>query len=303
MIELKHLKTLRALRKAGNLTRAADMLHLTQSALSQQIRLLESTYGLLFERKSVPIVFTIVGLRLLELADTVLPAVEETERDLNRLRDGTTGPLRIAVECHTCFDWLMPTMDIFRSLWPEVELDIISGFHADPVALLHQHRADLAIVGVPEPETGITHSPLFHFDILALLSRHHPLNSEPFLRPEHFATETLITYPVPDDMLDIMRQVLIHAGISPERRTSELTVAILQLVASGRGIAALPLWAVKSYLDKQYVVSKQITEKGLTGKLYAATRSDMNGKAYIRDFIRLIREKSLCELPGIRLLN
>ena len=140
---------------------------------------------------------------------------------------------------------------------------------------------DLAIVGVPEPETGIVFSPLFHFEILALLARNHPLNGEPFLRPEHFATDTLITYPVPDDMLDIMRQVLLPAGISPERRTSELTVAILQLVASGRGIAALPLWAVKSYLDRQYVVSRPITEKGLTGKLYAATRSDMNGKAYI----------------------
>ena len=270
MIELKHLKTLRALRKTGNLTRAADMLHLTQSAVSQQIRLLESNYGLLFERKSVPVAFTIVGQRLLELADTVIPAIEDAERNLIRLKDGTAGTLRIAVECHTCFDWLMPAMDIFRSRWPE---------------------------------TGIAFSPLFHFEILALLARHHPLNNEPFLRPEHFATETLITYPVPDDMLDIMRQVLLPAGISPERRTSELTVAILQLVASGRGIAALPLWAVKSYLDKQYVVSKPVTEKGLTGKLYAATRSDMSDKSYIRDFIRLVRERSLCELPGIRLLN
>ena len=138
MIDLKHLRTLLALRKTGNLTKAADMLHLTQSALSQQIRLLESDYGLLFERKTVPLAFTIVGQRLLELADRIFPVIEETERDLIRLKDGTAGSLRIVVECHTCFDWLMPTMDIFRSLWPEVELDILSGFHADPVGLLHQ---------------------------------------------------------------------------------------------------------------------------------------------------------------------
>ena len=118
MIDLKHLRTLLALRKTGNLTKAADMLHLTQSALSQQIRLLESDYGLLFERKTVPLAFTIVGQRLLELADRIFPVIEETERDLIRLKDGTAGSLRIVVECHTCFDWLMPTMDIFRSLWP-----------------------------------------------------------------------------------------------------------------------------------------------------------------------------------------
>ena len=303
MIELKHLRTLIALRKTGNLTRAADMLHLTQSALSQQIRLLESDYGLLFERKTVPLAFTAIGLRLLELADMIFPAIEETERDLSRLKDGTAGSLRIVVECHTCFDWLMPTMDVFRSLWPEVELDILSGFHADPVALLHQHRADLAILGTPEPESNIVFRPLFHFDIVALLSNNHPLNREAFLRPEHFADQTLITYPVADDMLDIMQQVLIPAKISPERRTSELTIAILQLVASGRGIAVLPLWAVQSYLDRKYVSSRPVTQTGLKGKLYAALCTEMASKAYINDFIRLIRERSLCELPGIQLLN
>lgn len=303
MIELKHLRTLIALRKTGNLTRAADMLHLTQSALSQQIRLLESDYGLLFERKTVPLAFTAIGLRLLELADMIFPAIEETERDLSRLKDGTAGSLRIVVECHTCFDWLMPTMDVFRSLWPEVELDILSGFHADPVALLHQHRADLAILGTPEPESNIVFRPLFHFDIVALLANTHPLNREAFLRPEHFADQTLITYPVADDMLDIMQQVLIPAKISPERRTSELTIAILQLVASGRGIAVLPLWAVQSYLDRKYVSSRPVTQTGLKGKLYAALCTEMASKAYIKDFIRLIRERSLCELPGIQLLN
>ncbi len=303
MIDLKHLKTLKALRQAGNLTRAADLLHLTQSALSQQIRLLESDYGLLFERKTVPIAFTATGLRLLELADTVFNAIEETERELIRLKNGTAGPLRIVVECHTVFDWLMPTMDLFRPRWPEVELDILSGFHADPVGLLHQRQADLAIVGTREPEPDITYVALFEFDIVALLANHHPLIREPFLKPDHFIDQTLITYPVPDDMLDIMKQVLIPAKIYPKRRTSELTIALLQLVASGRGIATLPLWAVNSYLEKRYVSSRPVTEKGLKGKLYAAVCTEMASKAYINDFIKLIREKSFAELPGIRLFD
>lgn len=303
MIDLKHLRTLLALRKTGNLTKAAEMLCLTQSALSQQIRLLESDYGVLFERKTVPIAFTAVGHCLLELADKIFPAIEETERNLMRLKDGTAGTLRIVVECHTCFDWLMPTMDVFRTHWPEVELDIISGFHSDPVGLLHQRQADLAIVGNPEPEQNITYLSLFEYDIVALLSNSHPLNRESFLSPHHFKGQTLITYPVADDMLDIMQQVLIPAKISPERRTSELTIAILQLVASGRGIAALPLWAIKNYLDRNYISSRPVTEKGLKGKLYAAVCTEMSSKAYINDFVKLIREKSLVELPGVRLLG
>ena len=146
-LELRHLKTLRALRETGNLSRAAQVLNVTQSALSHQLKGLESHYGAeLFERKSSPVQFTAAGQRLLRLADVVLQQVDDGERDVARLIAGATGTLRIAVECHTCFDWLMPAMDAFRTRWPEVDLDIVSGFHADPVGLLHQGKAEVAIV-------------------------------------------------------------------------------------------------------------------------------------------------------------
>lgn len=120
-LELRHLKTLVALREAGNLSRAAQLLHLTQSALSYQLKALEEHYGAtLFERKSSPVSFGAAGQRLLRLADAVLPQIDEAERDVSRVVAGAAGSLRIAVECHTCFDWLMPAMDVFRDRWPEV---------------------------------------------------------------------------------------------------------------------------------------------------------------------------------------
>ncbi len=184
---------------------------------------------------------------MLRLAELVLPQVEEADRDLRRLAAGAAGQLRIAVECHTCFDWLMPAMDAFRSRWPEVELDIVSGFHADPVGLLHQDRAEVAIVSeVDADEAAVVVHPLFEFEIVALLPKGHVLLGKPWLEAADFADHTLITYPVPDEMLDLVRRVLKPAGVTPPRRTSELTVAMLQLVASGRGLAALPLWAVEA---------------------------------------------------------
>ena len=117
LLELRHLKTLLALQEAGNLLRAASLLNLTQSALSHQIKLLEEHYQCsLFERKTTPIRFTAAGERLLSLASSVLPQVASAERDLARLAQGVAGQLRIAVECHTCFDWLMPAMDVFRRI-------------------------------------------------------------------------------------------------------------------------------------------------------------------------------------------
>ena len=293
---------------AASVSRAAALQNVTQSALSHQLKALEEFYGLtLFERKSAPVAFTPAGRRLLELAQDVIPAVDKAERDIARLTGHGAGKLRIAVECHTCFDWLMPSMDALRLRWPEVEQDIVSGFQSDPVGLLHQDRADVAIVSeVDADERDVAVHPLFAFDIVAILPLGHPLLARDHLVAADFADETLITYPVPDEMLDLVRQVLRPAGVEPPRRTTELTVAMLQLVASGRGFAALPLWAVQTYLQRGYVAQQRIGEGGLTGRLYAVTRQGKKetgrDDAYLEDFVQVMRETSLRTLPGIRLL-
>ena len=303
LLELRHLKTLQALKEAGNLLRAASLLNVTQSALSHQIKQLEDHHGTqLFERKSVPVRFTPAGDRLLRLADEVLPRIADAERDLARLQQGEAGQLRIAVECHTCFDWLMPSMDVFRRRWPEVDMDIVSGFQADPIGLLYEHRADVAIVAEVDAGEPVDYHALFRFEIVALLAHDHPLAGKDYLTAEDFATDTLITYPVPDDMLDVVRQVLKPAGVTTQRRTTELTVAMLQLVASRRGIATLPLWAAQNYLNRNYVLAKRITPDGLTGRLYAACLPELSGKSYLSDFVASTRETSYLNLPNVELL-
>ncbi len=304
ILEIRHLRTLVALRDTGSLVRAAQLLNLTQSALSHQVKLLEERFGgPLFERKSVPPQFTAIGLRLLALADGVLPQVESAERDLARLATGGAGQLRIAVECHTCFDWLMPAMDAFRQRWPEVEMDIVSGFHPDPVALVLQRKADVAILAEPEDSDAVHSFALFGFEIVALVANEHALAAKPSLSAQDFADQVLISYPVPDEMLDVMRQVLVPAGITPAgRRTTELTVAMLQLVASGRGIATLPRWAAQSYLNRAYVTAKSIGPQGLQGQLFMAARTADAAQPWLQEFVQVTRESSFKSLPGIALL-
>ncbi|MDO4906731.1 LysR family transcriptional regulator [Neisseria sp.] len=304
IIELRHLKTLMALEETGSVSLAAKRVFLTQSALSHQIRALENYYETpLFERKSTPLRFTPAGERLLQLAHDLLPQVAAAERDMAQIIEGEAGELRLAVECHTCFDWLMPAMGEFRPLWPQVELDIVSGFQADPVGLLLQHRADLAIVSEAAPQAGIAYQPLFAYGMVGICAKDHPLAAKAVWEAEDFAGETLITYPVPDDMLDLLRKVLLPKGINPPRRHSELTIAIIQLVASRRGIAALPYWTVMPYLEKGYVISRQITANGLQSELYAAMRAEDAGKTYLENFCRIVRERSFADLPGLSVLE
>jgi LysR family transcriptional regulator for metE and metH len=255
------------------------------------------------EKNVRPLRFTAIGQRLLELARDVLPRVAGAGRDVARLAQGHGGPLRVAVQCHNCFDWLMPAMDAYRSLWPEVELDIISGFVVDPLPLIERGEAELAVVhDKPDPRLNLAFSPLFRYESVALMSPKHRLAAKNWLEAVDFAEETLITYPVPDEMLDVMKHCLMPAHVNPKRRTAELTVAILQLVASGRGIAALPAWTVGNYIERGYVVSRPIGARGLRCELYAATSVAGADTAYIREFIALTRAQSLTELRGVSAL-
>ena len=124
-VELRHLRTLVALRDSGSLVEAAERVHLTQSALSHQMKELETRVGCaLFVRKTRPVRFTSAGNRLLTLADQTLPLVHSAELDLQRLAGGESGRIYMAIECHSCFEWLLPAIDAYRDQWADVELDL-----------------------------------------------------------------------------------------------------------------------------------------------------------------------------------
>jgi LysR family transcriptional regulator for metE and metH len=300
MLELRHLRTLIALAESGTVSRAAERVHLTQSALSHQLKALEKHYGVpVVKRTGQSVQLTEPGRRLLELARAVAGEIQTAERDLAKLAGQNRGALRVALECHTCFDWLMPIMDEFRAHWPDVELDLVSGFHPKPLGLLMQDKADVIIGSEHKPRRGIAFHPLFRFEILAVLPLGHRLGRKRFLTAGDFAGETLITYPVPEDRIDLIHRVLKPAGVHPPRRTAELTIAVLQLVASRRGVAALPNWGIKNYVDYEYVIARRIGKGGLWSDLYAATTAETAEQSWLRDFLETARRACFATLDGI----
>ena len=302
MIEIKHLRTLTTLNTTGSLVEAARQLHLTQSALSHQLKELEGRLNCsLFIRKSRPIRFTVAGIRLLELADSILPEISSAERDLSRFVSGDAGRLHMAVECHSCFQWLMPAIDSFRDSWPEVELDFSSGFSFSPLPALKRGNLDLVVTSDPRPVEGISYIPLFSYQPMLALSRHHRLANKTFIDAEELAQETLITYPVEIERLDIFNHFLTPAGVSPAKiRHADMTLMMLQLVASGRGVAGLPNWALYEYLKKDYVVARKLGQDGLWNTLYAAVREEQKDLAYLQDFIKTAIESCFKHLRGIK---
>ncbi|ETA50179.1 LysR family transcriptional regulator [Ponticoccus alexandrii] len=293
-IEFRHLRTIKAIHEAGGLARAADQLNITQSALSHQIKGLEDQAGVeLFVRRSKPMKLSAAGLRLLRLAEQVLPQVEALQDEFAGLRAGNAGRLHIAIECHACFEWLFPVLESFRKAFGDVDVDIRPGLAFDALPALMKEEVDVVISSDPEDLAGVTFVPLFDYNPVFVASSQHPLAAKPFIEAQDFRGETLITYPVERSRLDIFSQLLTPAKVEPAAiRQVELTAVILLLVASNRGIAVLPDWVVREVKYNSDYITRPLTEQGITRRLYAAVRTEDMEKPYMQKLIALAGQEA-----------
>lgn len=288
-LEIRHLRSLQAIHDTGSLSLAAERLHLTQSALSHQIKSIEHHFDvLLYLRKHKPLQLTAAGQQLLSLSKQVLPMMNNAEAHLRQLAGGETGRLHIALECHSCFEWLMPKLDLYRQQWPDVEVDIRLSMSFDPLPALSRGEIDLVITSDQKKLDGIVYKKLFDFEARAVVHNDHPHCTKKYLSAEDFKTETLLIYPVEQQRLDVFTQLLNPASIVPKQvRQVELTLMILQLVASHRGIAVLPDWLLQNFVQRNYISSIKIGKQGMKGTLFAAMRELDSEAAYMQAFLQM----------------
>ena len=291
-IDFRHLRTIRAIHEAGGLARAADILHITQSALSHQIKGLEEQAGVeLFIRRSKPLKLSAAGLRLLRVAERVLPEIEALEAEFEGLREGSAGRLHIAMECHACFDWVFPVLDEFRKAWGDVDVDIRASLALGALPALEKEEVDLVISSDHEAREGILFKPLFDYEPRLVVAAGHPLAQKKYAEPEDLATQTLITYPMDRARLDAFTEFLGPAGVEPEAvRQVELTKVILMLVSAGRGVAVLPDWVLRDLRLNSDFAMLRLGPEGRTKRLYAAIRADDETKPYMAHWLKLARE-------------
>ena len=290
-LELRHLRTIRAIHDHGGLARAAEMLNITQSALSHQVRALEDQAGTsLFLRQQKPMRLSPAGMRLLTLARQVLPMVEAAEAEIRGVTQGRVGRMHIAMECHACFNWLLPALDGFRHNWPEVDIDVRAGLAFTALPALIRGDADMVISSDPEDLPGIRFEPLFDYHPLLAVPAAHALARRDFAEPADLAAETLIAYPMDRARLDVFSHFLGPAGVEPAAvREIELTDVILLLVASARGVAVLPDWVLAREAANPEIRTLRLGRDGVTRRLYAAIRDEDRDLPFMQDMLRLAR--------------
>lgn len=294
MIERMHLAIVREIARQGTLTAAAATLCVTQSALSHSVRKLEQRLGTpIWQRDGRRLRLTAAGQHLLSVADRLLPQLQEAELHLQQLARGERGTLRVGMECHPCYQWLLKVVAPYLAAWPRVDVDVKQAFQFGGITALSDHQIDLLVTPDPVQRPGLHFEPVFDYEQVLVVAGNHPLAGQDWIRPEQLATETLITYPVSVERLDVYTQFLLPAGVTPlKHKIMETTDIMLQMVACGRGITALPRWLVQEYPDLDLAVLR-LGRNGIPKQIHLGTRRTDLDIAYLRAFVELARGTGL----------
>lgn len=301
MLGRSHLEILRAVEKHGTVTAAAESLHLTQSALSHTIAKLERFFGVrLWLREGRSLRLTQAGEYLLAMAQRLLPQFDTAEAFLKQYAEGERGTLRIGMECHPCYEWLLKVVSRYLGDWPDVDIDVKQKFSFGSMGALFNYEIDLIVTPDPLLMPGVSYLPVFDYEQVLVVARGHALATRRHVQPADLVQETLITYPVEPARLDIYSQFLLPAGVMPRRhKTLESTDIMLEMVGAGRGVAALPRWLVLEYAKRMNIVPVSLGKRGIQKQIHLGRRDSDGEPEYLTAFIDVARSLTVeTEISG-----
>jgi LysR family transcriptional regulator, regulator for metE and metH len=291
MLERSHLLVVREVEKQGSLTAAAEALNVTQSALSHTVKKLEQHLGTaVWTREGRSMRLTQAGQYLLSLANRMLPQFEQAELRMKQYAQGERGTLRIGMECHPCYQWLLRVVSPYLQQWPDVDVDVKQRFQFGGIGALFGFDIDVLVTPDPLKKEGLRFVPVFDYEQVLVVADAHPLACASHVTPDQLGSEVLITYPVETDRLDIYTQFLTPANVVPRRhKVIETTDIMMQMVANERGVAALPRWLAEEYADRMPITPLKLGKRGIAKKIYLGIREAERDVDYLAAFVKLAR--------------
>jgi LysR family transcriptional regulator for metE and metH len=292
MLERIHLAIIQQVKKQGSLTAAAEVLHVTQSALSHSMKKLEQQLGTeIWRREGRNLQLTQSGEYLLAVANRILPQLEMAEEQLLQFAQGERGTLHIGMECHPCYQWLLKIVSPYLTTWPDVDVDVKQKFQFGGIDALLGYEIDLLVTPDPLYKPELIFEPVFDYEQVLVVAKDHALARLDYVKPEHLVEEVLISYPVDIDRLDIYNQFLLPAGITPKQhKTIETTDIMLQMVSSNRGVTALPRWLIEAeYANKLPIVPLRLGPNGIPKQIFLGMRKTDTEIDYLQAFVELAR--------------
>ena len=288
-LEVRHLKLLVTVAEEGSVTEAGKRLHLTQSALSHQLRDAEEKLGTaLFLRLGRKMVLTPAGERLIACARRVLDELSVAEGQIEGLNGGARGEIRLSTECYTCYHWLRPVLHKFDGKFSKVEVNIVASATSNPAAALLEGKLDVAIISSPPRNKSLRVTPMFEDELVLVMSPKHRFTSAGQVRPKDLETETILIYP-PREESTLINQLLKPAGVEAQRVIEvPLTEAIVELAGAGTGIGFLARWAVAPAVEAGKVAICPLGGHGFRRQWYAVTLRNQPTPPFLTEFLNLL---------------
>jgi LysR family transcriptional regulator, regulator for metE and metH len=292
-MEIRHLKLIKAIVEEGSITKAIDKLHLTQSALSHQLKEAEQQLGTkIFLRENKKMVLTKAGEKLYETGKEILEILHNAEQDIKKLVFGEFGEIRLSTECYSSYHWLPSVMKQFQLLYPNIDLKIVMEATHYPLQKLLAGVLDVAITSDPIKDSKINYIELFQDEMVVVVSANHPWVEKRFVVAEDFKNEHLLIHSLPLETVTVHQLVLSPAGITPKKITPlPLTEASIEMVKADMGIMVMASWALQPYLKSNALKAVKIGKQGLKRKHFVATMANKTHPAYFNHFIDFLKNE------------
>lgn len=290
-LSFRDILVVKTIDEEGGLTKASEKLFVSQSALSHQLKKIEKeVQNEVFTRVGKQLIITPSGSRIVESSALVFSELQKLYKDLEAINKGECGTLSISTECYTCYHWLPPIIMNFQKMHPQIEIRVVSEATRRPMDYLERAHLDVAIVSDVENSGQFSYRKLFSDEMLAVLSKDHPLADKQLLTPADFHQQTMVLYDVADDDLFFLREFIKPNSIELKQVMKfELTEAIVEMVAAGMGIAIMANWAASPYLEAKKLVTRPISKSPIERSWYAATLKNRH-PALVKHFVDFLEQ-------------
>ncbi|PHN06395.1 LysR family transcriptional regulator [Flavilitoribacter nigricans] len=286
-MEVRHLRLVESVAATGSLTRAAEQLFLSQSALSHQLKELEEELGAqLFIRAKKKMVLTQAGERFLETAENVLTELVKVKCDIEHMSREDAGTLRLTTGCYTCYHWLSPVLRTFKDKFPNVRIEVIPEATYNAFDYLLDGKVDLVFVSDRPDNAHLEFQSLFDDELMAVVAPDHPWIERKQIRARDFEKETLIMYDVPDQDSIILNEFFKASGTWPSNILRlKLTEAVIEMTKAQMGAAILAEWAIRPYVERGELIALPLARK-VKRTWYSTRMKHADQPPFMQEFVK-----------------
>lgn len=301
MLERIHLAIVAEVERRGSLTAAADVLCVTQSALSHSMKKLEQQLGTdIWLREGRNLRLTQAGQYLLAVANRVLPQLALAEERLHQFAQGERGTLRIGMECHPCYQWLLKVVSPYLAGWPDVDVDVKQKFQFGGIGALLGYEIDVLVTPDPLHKPGLRFEPVFDYEQVLVVARGHPL-----ARRRRIALAETLEHDYIGMHTGSTLQAYLNRITEQMGRTLKLRIqltsfdAMCRMVSGGVGIGVVPESAARRNLQAMKLAQIELTDEWKWRERRVLVREGDTLPGYAQDLIEMLC-RHFDHPPGLR---